>query len=401
MFDRQPRLIVFSSLYPSRVRPNAGVFIRERMSKVAAHCPMLVVSPVPWFPFQGLIRIFRRGYRPQPGLMEQQNGMTVYFPRFLALPGLGRSLDGFSMALCSLPLLLKLKREFEFNLLDAHFTYPDGFAASILGRWLQVPVTITLRGTEVPLSKSPSRLQHMLSALASAARVFSVSASLKKHMVDLGGEPEKILVVGNGVDTAKFFPIDKAEARTELDIPADAEVLISVGGLVDRKGFHRVLEIMPDLIKTHPQLLYLIVGGASPEGDNRERLEAQVAALGLSANVRFLGAIASDRLYQVLSAADIFVLATENEGWANVFLEAMACGLPVITTDVGGNKEVVCRQSLGTIVRFGERQALLDAVDAALGAHWDRDAIVEYARQNGWDRRVEVLLAEFNKLVNV
>ncbi len=401
MCDRQPRIVVFSSLYPSRVRPNAGVFIRERMSNVARHCALVVVSPVPWFPLQGLIRKYRPGYRPQPELVEEQNGITVYFPRFLALPGLGRALDGFSMAICSLPVLLNLKRKLAINLIDAHFAYPDGYAASCLGRWLNLPVTVTLRGTELPLSKIPARRQRMLTALSRAARVFSVSESLKGHVVSLGADPAKILVVGNGVDTAKFFQIDKVQARNAFNIAADAQVLISVGGLVDRKGFHRILEILPDLKNKHSRLLYLIVGGASPEGDISARLAAQIEALGLSTDVRFLGAMASDRLHKVLSAADIFVLATANEGWANVFLEAMDCGLPVVTTDVGGNREVVSTSDLGMIVRFGDRQALLDAVDSALSADWNREAIIEYARQHSWDGRVEILLSEFNKLVNV
>lgn len=401
MCERQPRIVVFSSLYPSGVRPNAGVFIRERMSKVAKHCAVVAVSPVPWFPLQGLIRKFHPGYRPQPERVEEQNGMTVYFPRFLALPGIGRALDGFFMAICSLPVLLKLKNKSAVNLIDAHFAYPDGYAASWLGSWLKLPVTITLRGTELPLSQIPARRRRMLSALARAARVFSVSESLKTHLVGLGADPNKIRVVGNGVDTAKFFPIDKIQARNALNIAADAQVLISVGGLVDRKGFHRVLETLPDLKNNHSRLLYLIVGGASPEGDISARLAAQVEALGLTADVRFLGAMASDRLHQVLSAADVFVLATANEGWANVFLEAMACGLPVVTTDVGGNREVVCNSDLGIVVRFGDRQALRDAVDAALAANWNREAIIEYARQNSWDGRVEILLSEFNNLVNV
>ncbi|WFP50725.1 glycosyltransferase [Methylomonas sp. EFPC3] len=371
------------------------------MSKVAGHCALVVVSPVPWFPLQGLIRKLHPGYRPQPDLVEEQNGITVYFPRFLALPGIGRALDGFFMAICSLPVLLKLKNKSAVNLIDAHFAYPDGYAASWLGLWLKLPVTITLRGTELPLSKIPARRRRMLSALARAARVFSVSESLKTHLVGLGADTNKIRVVGNGVDTTKFFPIDKAQARKALNIAADAQVLISVGGLVDRKGFHRVLEILPDLKNNHSRLLYLIVGGASPEGDIKARLVAQVEALGLTADVRFLGAMASDRLYQVLSAADVFVLATANEGWANVFLEAMACGLPVVTTDVGGNREVVCSSDLGIVVRFGDRQALQDAVDAALAANWNREAIIEYARQNSWDGRVEILLSEFNNLVNV
>jgi glycosyltransferase involved in cell wall biosynthesis len=147
-------------------------------------------------------------------------------------------------------------------------------------------------------------------------------------------------------------------------------------------------------------LTYLIVGGASLEGYNRPELEAQVRALGLDGAVRFLGSLAPDALSVPLSAADVFVLATRNEGWANVFLEAMACGLPVVTTDVGGNREVVCRSELGRIVPFGDSGALVAALDQALGQTWDRIAIRAYAETNNWDSRVNILYRVFTELTN-
>ncbi len=400
MMDRIPRLLVFSSLYPSQVRPNAGVFIRERMSRVAEHCPMIVVSPVPWFPLQSLIRIWKQDYRPQPESYAEQNGIKVYYPPFISIPGLFRCWDGFLMAISTLPLLIKLKKDFAFNLIDAHFAYPDGYAATLLGGWLKVPVTITLRGTEVPVAKFPERRKRLLKALSSAARIFSVSDSLKRHVVALGAEHEKIEVIGNGVDTAKFFAIDKSRARRQIDIDEEVKVLISIGGLVDRKGFHRVMEVLPKLIEKHANLVYLIVGGASAEGNNRAKLEQQANELGLAAHVRFLGAMASEDLYVPLSAADVFVLATANEGWANVFLEAMACGLPVVTTDVGGNREVVSDSRLGIVVPFGDSKALAMAIEEALNRHWNHRAIREYAADNAWDKRVALLFSAFNQLVN-
>jgi teichuronic acid biosynthesis glycosyltransferase TuaC len=394
-----PKIVVFSSLFPSSVRPGAGVFVRERMFRVGENLPLTVVSPVPYFPLQGLIRRWKPNYRPLPARVEMQGNFRVYYPRFLAIPGLFRSLDGLSMALCCLPLLRRLKRS-GYNLIDAHFAYPDGYAAMRLGRWLKMPATITLRGTEVPLAKCARRRRLMLAALAGVQRVFSVADSLKRHMAEQGADESNILVVGNGVDTAVFHPCDKSAARRALGIPEAALVLISVGGLVERKGFHRVIEVLPALKRKYPKLCYLIVGAGGPEGDWSERLRRQVAELGLEDTVRFLGALPAAALKEPLSAADAFVLATSNEGWANVFLEAMACGLPVVTTDVGGNREVVCRDDLGLIVPFGQPEALAEALDKALEARWDRMAIIDYARANGWDQRVPVLCREFRALVN-
>jgi teichuronic acid biosynthesis glycosyltransferase TuaC len=394
----EPKLLVFSSLFPSHKRPNAGVFIRERMFRVAQQIPVIVVSPVPWFPFQGILRYWRPHFRPQPNSYEEQQGIQVYFPRFLSIPGLLKSCDGFFMALGSLSTLIKLRKQ--FNIIDAHFAYPDGYAVTLLGKWLKIPVTITLRGTEVPLSKMPGRKTRLLIALKNATRVFSVSDSLKRHVVSLGADGNKIRVIGNGIDVVKFYPLAKSDARAELNIPENAKVLVSVGALVDRKGFHRVIEVLPALAAKYPELIYLIVGGDSPEGNIRERLEHQVKTLKLEDNVRFMGAYPSEQLKVPLSAADLFVLATANEGWANVFLEAMACGLPVVTTEVGGNKEVVNDPSLGTVVPFGDSEALLLALLQGLETAWDRPLMIQYARENSWDSRVKILVEEFQRIAS-
>lgn len=391
-------LVVFSALFPSAVRPGAGLFIRERMFRVARHRPLAVISPQPWFPGQGLIRLLRPGYRPQAPALEIQQGIRVYHPRYLSLPGLLRRLDGWSMALASVGLMRTLKRQ-GARLIDAHFAYPDGEAATRLGRWFRLPVTVTLRGTEVPHSRNPVLRPRLARTLKAADRVFCVSDSLRRLAIDLGAPEANTEVVGNGVDIEVFHPVDRAAARARFGLPGGARVLISVGGLVERKGMHRVIEVMSALLERHPEVHYLIVGSASPEGDNRAELTVQVARLGLAARVHFLGALPPDDLKWPLSAADVFVLATRNEGWANVFLEAMACGLPVVTTDVGGNAEVVCREELGSIVPFGDRAALHQALDAALDKEWDRAAILDYARHNQWDKRVAQLLRAYALLL--
>lgn len=395
--DARPGVLVFTTVFPSQAQPGLGLFVRERMFRVGRVLPLAVVAPVPWFPFQGLIRRFRPGFRPMPPRREEQQGVLVLHPRFLSVPGLFKWADGLMMALSCLPVLLGLRRRFRFCVIDSHFAYPDGYAATLLARWFRVPATITLRGTEVSLSRFPSRRRLILAAVRRADRVFSVAESLARHLTGLGAE-QPVLRVGNGVDAGRFFPEDRAEARRRLGIPAGAPVLATVGGLCERKGFHRVIEVMPALRQRFPDLVYLVVGGPSPEGDWSERLRAQARDLGLDGAVRFLGPVEPQELRWPLSAADVFVLATRNEGWANVLLEAMACGLPVVTTDVGGNGEVVTDPALGTLVPFGDAAALQEALAGALDRTWDRAAIRAWAERNSWDERVATLVAEFEAL---
>jgi glycosyltransferase involved in cell wall biosynthesis len=395
---KRPAIVVLSSLFPSPAQPNAGVFVRERMFRVGAHLPLSVVAPTPWFPFQSVLRRWRPHFRPTPPAQVEQQGFAVWYPRYLSFPGVLKSLDGLFMACGAFPGLRRLKAAGQLDLIDAHFGYPDGYAAVLLGRWLKVPVTITMRGTEDRHSRTPSLLPRLRQALLGCQQVFSVSAALKQVAVGLGVPGDKVEVVGNGVDANKFHPVDRAACRQALGLALDAPVLIGVGGLVERKGFHRVVEVLPSLIERFPELVYLIIGGPSAEGNNQAELEAQVARLGLERHVRFLGTRKPEELSEVLSAANVFVLSTRNEGWANVFLEAMACGLPVVTTDVGGNREVVCKPELGTVVPFGDAAALAAALNDALQTRWDPAAIRSYAEDNAWDERVSRLLKAFRRL---
>lgn len=396
----EPRIIVFSTLFPNSAQPNAGVFIRERMFRVGKKLPIIVIAPTPWFPFQNIIRKFKPYFRPPTPSHEEQQGIEVFHPRFFCVPGVFKFMDGFFMALGSVRLMRKLKKRFDFNVIDAHFAYPDGKAATLLSRWFDVPVTITLRGTEISHSKEWLRGGLLKQSLQDATRIFSVSTSLKKHAVGQGVDSNKIEVVGNGVDTEKFHPIDMQVAREKLGLAVNAKVIVTIGGLVERKGIHRVLNILPALLKTYPDLHYLVVGSGGAEGDWTERLKKQVGDLRLQNNVHFLGAKPPEELKIFLSAADLFVLSTRNEGWANVLLEAMACSIPVIASDVGGNSEVINQPALGTIVPFGDESALLAAVDDGLTKKWDKALIQNYAKENSWDSRVDVLVKAFGDIVN-
>lgn len=394
----RPRLLVLSSLFPSAAQPTAGVFIRERMFRVGKHLPIVVVAPQPWFPFQGLIRCFRPHFRPPAAHFEVMDGVDVHRPRFLCLPGVLKGSDGVLMALSTYWTVRRLVRRHAINVLDVHFGYPDGRAGTLLGRWLKLPVVLTLRGKEERQSRTGVAAP-LRCAVRTADRVVTVSEALRDVAVEFGADPARVLVIGNGIDLARFSPLPRDQARAALGLPSAARVLVSVGGLVERKGFHRVIDCLPELLHRNRDLHLLIVGAAGPEGDISAQLHAQVGRLGLVDRVHFLGGMVPDGLKVPLSAADVFVLATSYEGWANVFLEAMACGLPIVTTRVGGNAQVVSHTDLGTLVPFGDSAALTVALDAALRKDWNRAAIRAYAQVNAWEERIPILVRLFEDLL--
>lgn len=377
------KVLVFTTVFPNEKQPNLGVFVRERMSRVAKHCEIKVIAPVPYFPFAGF---FKEIYRQRIPQIENQQGIEVFHPKFFLIPGIMKFMDGFFLYLSTKRFVGKIQKTFDFDLIDAHFAFPDGFAAVLLGRHFNKPVTITLRGTLNRLINYKGRRQAIRFALKNANRVFSVSTYLVKLAKSLGIDESKFIVIPNGVDISKFQVLDKSECRVKLGIRQDKKVIISVGALVERKGHHRVIETLPGLIKKHPDLLYIVIGGGSVEGDMSIALNEQILELSLTKHVRFTGEIPHNKVNEFLCASDVFALSTRFEGWANVFFEAMACGLPVITTNICGNAEVVRNGENGLLVPFGNREALAAVIDKALTTNWNREAVINYAKNRTWDQ---------------
>lgn len=397
--ESRARVLVYSSLFPSAAAPTAGVFIRERMFRVGARVPVVIVAPQAWSPFDALIRLFRPGFRPMAERFEEMSGFEVHRPRFLSIPGILKRWDGWLMAVCTSGTVRRVARRLRATVIDAHFGYPDGYAAQWIGRRLGLPVVISLRGSKDQRLLGTSREAGLKRALTGAAQLIAVSESLVQEVGEpLGLPAQRFERVGNGVDLGRFSPVDRKAARERLGLPVDAKIVIGVGNLIPLKGFQRVIPLIARLRQRFPGILYLIVGGGASQGDSSEALRKLAAEHGVDDAVRLCGRQPPDELRWYYSAADVFALATEYEGWANVFLEAMACGLPVVTTRVGGNPEVVKEAHLGTLVDYWDGDEFLKALGDALERRWDHEAIMRYAQENTWDRRVDQLVEIFDRL---
>jgi teichuronic acid biosynthesis glycosyltransferase TuaC len=393
-----PRILVFSSLFPNKVYPTAGNFIKERMFRVALQMPIMVIAPQAWSPIDWAIRVVRPNFRLLAEEFEIVDGIEIYRPKCFSFPGFFKKLDSFFMARGSRKIFYKSVATFKPTVVDAHFAYPDGHAASILALESNLPLFITLRGSKDKWLLGTSRQELIKEALDRARTIISVSQELIDTVaVPLGQPVEKTVMIGNGVDTSKFKPIEKSAARQALNLPTDAKIIIGVGNLIESKGFHRVIPMLINLRKKHGDVRYLIVGPNGSHGDMSGALKSMASDLGLSEAVVFYGRQPHEKLNEFYSAADAFVLATEYEGWANVFLEAMACGLPVISTLVGGNAQVVSDSKFGTLTPFFDPESFELAIDEALEKKWNGDAIRSYALSNDWSARVEVLCREFSK----
>jgi len=391
------KVLVFTTVFPSREMPNFGIFVRERMRRVADLCDVKVIAPVPFFPFAGVIK---RNYAIKHPRIEHQGNLEVHHPRFFVIPGLFKFLDGFFLFLSTIFAVSKLRKDFDFDLIDAHFAYPDGFAAVLLGQLFKRPVVITLRGTLNRLIRYRLRRAMIKVALNRAARIFSVSPHLIQLAEESEARPVKYRIIPNGVDTQHFKRVTQKVARANIGIDEGTKVIISVGGLVERKGHHRVIEALPQLVGKFPDIIFLVVGGPSVEGDISSELRMQIQRLGLENHVRLVGEVPHDQVSMYLSAADIFVLATRYEGCPNVFLEAMACGLPVVTTLVCGNEYIVEPGRSGLLVPFGDKARLGEALQDALTSDWNHQQIIEYAHSRTWENVAKEVVTQFDEVLN-
>jgi glycosyltransferase involved in cell wall biosynthesis len=387
------RILTFTSLYPNAAMPNFGIFVENRIRRVAqtGEAEVQVVAPVPWFPSRRPVfgRYARWASVPR---REVRHGLEVLHPTYPLLPKFGMLAHPLAMAAAAMPDLHRLRRQgFDFDLIDAHFFYPDGVAALLLGRWLRRPVVITGRGTDLNLY--PQRHPVIRPVIAWAARhaaaSIAVSTRLRDVLVELGAPPARVHVLRNGVDLEQFRPSDRERARRDLRVTK--LTLASVGNLVELKGHHLVIEALTLL----PDWQLLIAG----EGPERGRLTALATSLGVGARVTFLGEIPHEQMASIYSAADILVLASSREGWPNVVLEAMACGTPVVATAVGGVTEMLSTPMAGRLLEERSTAAIAAKVRDLLADGPDRAATRSHAETFSWEAITAGQVSIFRKVL--
>ena len=374
------RILTFTSLYPNSVFPENGVFVEARLRQLLGRKPAYearVVAPVPWFPFRGPRFGLYGRMAAVPG-REVLKGISIEHPRYVVVPKLSWMVTPITMAAQSYPTLRKLIAEgYDFDLIDAHYLFPDGVAAASLARAFRKPFVITARGSDVRvLTKYSLARRQILSTIHRAAQVITVSAALRDDLIALGADGDRIRVLRNGVDLSMFSPGDRVACRTAIGL-SGKPVVASVGRLVDLKGHDLVIRAILNV----PDATLVIVGS----GPEERRLKALAQDLGVAQRVRFLGQVGQDRLRDVYTAADVLVLASTHEGWPNVLLEAMACGCPVVVTDIDGMREVVQSSDGGILVESRTPEALGSGITSMLDRPPGRERTRRYAEAFSWD----------------
>jgi glycosyltransferase involved in cell wall biosynthesis len=299
--------------------------------------------------------------------------------------------QAWSMARAVLSHLRALRREFDFELIDAHYIYPDGVAAVEVARTLGVPCVLTARGSDINLlPRHRGVREQIVTALQSADAIVAVSEALAERMRALGAPSARIHVVPNGIDRDLFHYGDMAAARAKLRVFSDEKMLLSVGNLNELKGHALVIDAVERLRARGIRTRYHVIGA----GEEQERLEARIATLGLGERVTLEGALPNERLRPWYQAASLFVLASSREGWPNVLNEALACGCPVAATKVGGVPEIIRHGQNGVLMERSP-EAIADGIEQGLARDWDRRALAAAASRTGWNDVAERIVGLF------
>jgi len=383
-------LLIVTTLYPNAVQFRHGIFVEARLRRLLAtgQFTATVIAPVPWFP-SASARFGQYAKYAKVPRMEIRQGIEVYHPRYLVIPKVGMVLTPLLLAWSVWREAWRLRRKGKrWDLLDAHYYYPDGVSAALVARLLRLPLTITARGSDINVLPAFKLPRKMIGWAAMRTRTsIAVSDALRRAMINLGHDADKIEVWRNGVDLDLFRPIPKSKARERLGLTRTT--LCSVGNLIELKGHDlviRALEHMPDCD-------LIIVG----DGELRDSLRQLTESLGLASRVRFLGTVRQEELVEIYSAADALVLASSREGMPNVVLEAMACDTLVVATKVGGIPEVLQGEDAGVLIETHDASHIADAV-SNLFEHYPLPGVTrKCAGRFSWDSTIEGLSATLHR----
>jgi len=385
------KALVISNLYPNGEFPRHGIFTEHRMRNMvrSGRVEMRVLAPVPWFPFRGRRFGVYGAYARIPA-DDTRHGIRVRHPRFPVIPKIGMSVSALLLAIALIrPLRRLIDEGFDFDVIDAYYFYPDGVAAALLGRWFGKPVTITAYGTDLTLVANHRLPRWQIRwAAKRAAGMTTVCKALKDRLVELGADARRVKVVLHGVDLQLFRPpADRDAMRAALNL--SRPTLLTVGHLVENKGHHFVIEALRSL----PEFELLIAG----EGEQSDNLRTLARDCGVSDRVRFLGHVDQTKLPGYYGAADALVLASGREGIANVMMEALACGTPVVATAVWGAPEVITDPVAGVLIDERSGHGVAQGVRRLFQAPPDRAATRRFVERYTWEQTTIDHLAMFEQ----
>lgn len=373
-------VLLLTNLFPNPLQPGRGIFTARLAKALSSSVNLVVAAPMPWFPGFPPFTLMKRwaDFARIPGQYEI-DGIPVYSPKYPMVPRLSEGMHARLMYYGIARTISRLHEIHHFDLINAHWLYPDAVVAQRIGKQLGIPVVATALGCDANLFlQQPEKRQQILSMARSVAGITAVSGALRDEMLAEGASNPNIAVIHNGVELDRFKPMDAARARASLAI-ANEPSIVFIGRLEEEKAVS-VLVDAANLLKQQGRHFRIYLVG---DGPDRNMLMEQANAAGLNEIITFVGTQPHEAIPVWLAAADVFCLPSKREGCPNVVLEALASGRPVVASKVGGIPELV-NDSNGILVTPENAAALAKGLAEALERKWDHAAIRNAMQDSSW-----------------
>ncbi len=354
-------------MYPNKIKPNYGNFIHNQVKHLTTlGCDIRVICPVPYAPSFLKVKAKWRYYGEIPSFDVIDN-IPIYYPRYITPPGHWfHGLAGYSMYKCIKNKVDSILHDFTPHIIHTHTATPDGYTGLLLKKRYKIPMVCSLRGSDINLYPFRDKLTMFITkkVLSNADQIISVSHALEKTAEEIVMPLKQIRVLHNGCDfiNNSFKEDDRVKIRKNIGISDNESVIIFVGALMRDKGVYELINAFTKISAKHPAVQLIILG----EGPENNSLNKIISNNRLNNKIHLIGSHPHDEVYLWLKASDLFVLPTYNEGLPNALLEAMACGLPVIASKVGGIPEVVKDGENGILIAAKNAGALYQALDQML-----------------------------------
>jgi glycosyltransferase involved in cell wall biosynthesis len=397
-------ILSISTLFPTPDMPNHGIFVYNRLKAMAKihgnH--ITVLSPIPSSPAHKVLKRYA-GQQHAPLVINDPNFQGgIYHPRYLSIPGFLKDKEHISLLKSKAwSLCLKLHQESPFDVIDVHWAYPDLPFAIRLAKHLGIKTSITLRGMETFYLMEPDKRKKLIAkAMGEVDGVVSLSQEMlstyKQITSNVKRTPFKL--VRNGVETKTFTHLDRTLAREQLNIPTENILLLGVGSLIRRKGFHHIIHALNTLkCNLNKPITYAILGSKGLEGNFENELKALIDTFNfnnnVNCNVKLVGKVPNAMLPVWYNAADIFCLSSFGEGSPNVLTEALSCGCPAVASEVGSVLDIMnSEDNLGCTIKSTEHYNDINAgiawaakIEDALGQPRDRKHQSKQMEKYTWD----------------
>lgn len=363
------RVAVVTSYFPTAPGSYRGHTALQTLQRMKEWSDVSVICPLTIYPL--LSGVVGGGSAPDGGYRPA--GIDTTYVECPAVPVLSRPWNGRTFERRIRPHLERLRPEVILN----YWLYPDGYAAVRAGHALGVPVVVGSIGSDLRRIPDPISGRLIRWTVLSADGMVTVSEELRRRAIEMGAPAEQVTTILNGCDTTVYYPRDRAAARAAVGGDVRDEVVLYVGRLIEAKGLPELVEAFAMLARRRPNARLVVIG----EGPAGKSMERSAAAAGIAGRVSLLGRLPS--VAEWMRAADVFCLPSHSEGSPNVITEALACGTPVVASDVGGIPELVDSRC-GILTPVRQPAALAAGLEEALARQWDRAAIAT-SFQRSWE----------------